>query len=414
MEVDSSVEVDASAAKKPSSDVASPIVTQEEKLEFAGFAVPLWKQRLRHCISVLCGSDAKSVVDLGSAEGKLLLQLREKQRFTRLVGVDIVKGCLFAAAARLEPLHCDYFFQRGSPLTVELYHGSICEPDQRLCNIDAAACIEVIEHLPIDDVPRFTAATLGVMRPRLLVVTTPNSEFNPFFPLAPGVFRHDDHKFEWTRAEFQQWGNTAAERHGYAVEYGGIGDSPPGCPDVGGCSQFAIFRLRSDTPPCDVASVAEPYDLVRTHVYPFVTPGERHETIVREAVYWYNKVAARDKKPIELTELMAFSSLTNLCSSAAELAEELLQSEKLQLNEQRTHVVWCNEWPQRAPRQAVTQEEIALRNREVDQRNQEVLAGWATAATAAVEPEVVSGGWGSAVPVTESVTLPTSGWGATE
>lgn len=66
-----------------------------------------------------------------------------------------------------------------------------------------------IEHLPIKEVDEeLAAAVLGLIRPRVAVMTTPNFEFNVLFPdFKQGVrkFRHPDHKFEWTRAEFEAW-----------------------------------------------------------------------------------------------------------------------------------------------------------------------------------------------------------------
>jgi len=50
--------------------------------------------------------------------------------------------------------------------------------------------------------------------------------------------RHADHRFEWTRAEFQQWANAVAGRRGYAVVVSGIG---PDDADVGSPTQMAVF-----------------------------------------------------------------------------------------------------------------------------------------------------------------------------
>jgi hypothetical protein len=44
----------------------------------------------------------------------------------------------------------------------------------------------------------------GYLQPKVVVVTTPNCEFNVLFPDLKR-FRHYDHKFEWTREEFQSW-----------------------------------------------------------------------------------------------------------------------------------------------------------------------------------------------------------------
>jgi hypothetical protein len=44
----------------------------------------------------------------------------------------------------------------------------------------------------------------GETKPRLMIVTTPNVEFNVRFESLPaGRMRHGDHRFEWTRAEFR-------------------------------------------------------------------------------------------------------------------------------------------------------------------------------------------------------------------
>ena len=53
--------------------------------------------------------------------------------------------------------------------------------------------------------------------------------------------RHDDHRFEWTRSEFQTWANRIAENHGYEVEVLPIGEEDE---NVGSPSQMGIFRLK--------------------------------------------------------------------------------------------------------------------------------------------------------------------------
>ena len=69
------------------------------------------------------------------------------------------------------------------------------------------------------------------------------------------VFRHSDHKFEWTRDEFKNWCISQAEQWGYDVEYGGIGRAID--PDPWGRDLYpsgeplratftAIFRRRAD------------------------------------------------------------------------------------------------------------------------------------------------------------------------
>jgi hypothetical protein len=46
------------------------------------------------------------------------------------------------------------------------------------------------------------------MKPKIVIITTPNREYNVLFENFEGPFRHWDHKFEWTRSEFQNWVQT--------------------------------------------------------------------------------------------------------------------------------------------------------------------------------------------------------------
>ena len=61
-----------------------------------------------------------------------------------------------------------------------------------------------VEHLEQDVLESFPAVVFGMINPKVVIVTTPNCEFNVLFPNFTG-FRHPDHKFEWTRAQFQEW-----------------------------------------------------------------------------------------------------------------------------------------------------------------------------------------------------------------
>src|SRR6266704_1174672 len=103
---------------------------------------------------------------------------------------------------------------------IQLLHGSLNYRDKRLAGFDAAAVVEVIEHL---DPPRLTAferVLFEFARPGTVVVTTPNVEYNVKFESLPaGQFRHRDHRFEWTRAEFREWATGVAKRFGYSARF---------------------------------------------------------------------------------------------------------------------------------------------------------------------------------------------------
>ena len=111
--------------------------------------------------------------------------------------------------------------------------------DRRLEGYDAAAVIEVIEHLDRPRLAAFERVLFEFARPVTIIITTPNVEYNPKFETLPeGQLRHKDHRFEWTRAEFQSWAQMVSERFGYAARFLPIGTEDA---EVGAPSQMAVF-----------------------------------------------------------------------------------------------------------------------------------------------------------------------------
>jgi 3' terminal RNA ribose 2'-O-methyltransferase Hen1 len=122
---------------------------------------------------------------------------------------------------------------------IELLHGSLMYRDQRLTGFDAAAVVEVIEHLDPPRLAAFERVAFEFARPGTIVITTPNAEYNVRWPTLPaGRFRHRDHRFEWTRAQFQDWANAMAERFAYSVRFAPVGAVDA---EVGSPTQMAIF-----------------------------------------------------------------------------------------------------------------------------------------------------------------------------
>ncbi len=191
--------------------------------------------RMDAVVEALRATGAKAIADLGCGEGKLLARLLRERWAERLIGLDPAARELEWAAKRLK-LH-----MAGGPPEgrVTLLHGSLTYRDARWADVDAAALVEVIEHLDPDRLPMVEQVVFAAARPKAVVVTTPNAEYNALFPnLAAGAFRHPDHRFEWTRAEFEGWATRIAEVHGYGVTFSGIGaeDAALGAP-----TQMAVF-----------------------------------------------------------------------------------------------------------------------------------------------------------------------------
>ncbi len=178
----------------------------------------LHEERLDHACALLEHSGARSVLDLGCGSGALLQRLVQASCFDRIVGLEESGVSLAQARERL----AHWLAEPQTPL--RLKRGSIQARDEQLTGFDAAAMIEVIEHVPPQKLSMVEQTVFGHFRPVMLFLTTPNAEYNPIFGLGPGEFREPDHRFEWDRAKFRKWVTGVAQRNGYQVRIGGIGE----------------------------------------------------------------------------------------------------------------------------------------------------------------------------------------------
>jgi 3' terminal RNA ribose 2'-O-methyltransferase Hen1 len=197
--------------------------------------ISLNERRLDAALDVLKTSGASRVVDLGCGEGKLLRRLLADRQFTEIVGMDVASRALDAAESRLK-------LERLAPKQrerIRLLHGSLMYRDPRLQGFDAAAVLEVIEHLDPPRLRAFERVVFGCARPGTIAITTPNAEYNVKWPSLPaGQFRHPDHRFEWSRQEFQDWAANVAERFEYGVRFVPVGDVDE---KIGPPTQMAVF-----------------------------------------------------------------------------------------------------------------------------------------------------------------------------
>lgn len=218
----------------PDPDTAQEAHAQEEEQVEA--KISLNEQRMGTVLATLRQTGAKRVLDLGCGEGRLLQALLKDKQFEEIVGMDVSHRSLEIAHERLN-------LDRLPPLQkarIKLLHGSLIYRDKRLAGYDAATVVEVIEHLDPPRLAAFERVLFGNAKPQHVIITTPNAEFNVKWETLPaGEFRHKDHRFEWTRAQFQEWANRVAAEHGYGVRFAPVG---PEDAAVGSPTQMAIFR----------------------------------------------------------------------------------------------------------------------------------------------------------------------------
>ena len=198
---------------------------------------PLNNRRINMVVEKLIASGAKRVLDLGCGEGKLIRQLLKYKQFSEIVGIDVSYQALVRAKERLY----QSAMSPGQNERIRLLQGSLTYRDNRMEGFDAAAVVEVIEHIDPNRLKAFERVLFEFAKPKTVVLTMPNKEYNMMWErLETDEMRHDDHRFEWTRQEFTAWAHTTGKMYNYQVEIVPVGDETE---NMGAPSQMAIFNL---------------------------------------------------------------------------------------------------------------------------------------------------------------------------
>ncbi|MGB0838501.1 MAG: 3' terminal RNA ribose 2'-O-methyltransferase Hen1 [Chitinophagales bacterium] len=216
--------------EKEAQSNADLLKVQKEKKE------TLHQQRLQLVFEQLKASGAKKVIDLGCGEGKLIRMLLKNRQFEQITGMDVSYAELTKCKERL---HWDNLAPKQKE-RITLFQGALTYKDNRLAGYDAAAIVEVIEHLDENRLKAFERVVFECAKPKVVIITTPNGEYNILFKgLEAGTMRHTDHRFEWSREEFQNWANQVAQNNNYKVSFAPIGEVEE---TLGAPSQMAIFE----------------------------------------------------------------------------------------------------------------------------------------------------------------------------
>jgi 3' terminal RNA ribose 2'-O-methyltransferase Hen1 len=197
--------------------------------------IALNQLRLEAVMQAVTESGATRVIDLGCGEGKLLKELLKQREIQEIAGMDVSHRSLEIASERM---HFDTMPPKQKE-RIRLFQGSLMYKDGRLAGFETATAIEVIEHLDPPRLAAFERVVFEHAKPITVIITTPNSEYNVRFETLPaGQFRHKDHRFEWTRQQFQSWAREVAQRFGYTVTFRPVGEVDT---EVGSPTQMGVF-----------------------------------------------------------------------------------------------------------------------------------------------------------------------------
>ncbi|XP_050521777.1 small RNA 2'-O-methyltransferase [Daktulosphaira vitifoliae] len=255
------------------------------------FIPPMYVQRYMAVQEILEHSfwqnSIKKVIDFGCSEMGMFKHLKSIVGLEHIILVDIDDFTLEINQNKVIPTNYDYFCmnEKKNPLTVDIYHGSISDLDDRLLGADAVICIELIEHLYAEILEAVPFTVFEFIKPKLAIFTTPNVEYNILFPNSTSQFRHYDHKFEWNRKQFSDWIQNIVSRYPeYTFQIDGIGPPPLNSKNFGHCSQMVTFYRKNMQDINILQTGSTPYKLLRRVNYPFNNKNDnnRYQQIIFE------------------------------------------------------------------------------------------------------------------------------------
>ncbi|KAK9306340.1 hypothetical protein QLX08_003025 [Tetragonisca angustula] len=279
-------------------NMRDPEAPQDFERKPITFCPPVYMQRyiaVRNLISSeKYQGKIRKIADIGCGEFGFFNYMKRTAGIEEILCVDVNESVLEAFHEKVAPLISEYINRRPIPLVVEIYKGSVTQNDKKLENTDAVICIELIEHLHPSTLAKVPQNIFGFIRPKVAVITTPNADFNVLFSNV-FRFRHHDHKFEWTRQQFQEWAKSITLRYpSYTVTFEGIGKGPEGSEHLGCCTQMAVFHRIYEFEFCN-PGIENLFKLIARYDYPFqVDNRSDEEKILDDATYYIRYLSSED------------------------------------------------------------------------------------------------------------------------
>lgn len=149
----------------------------------------------------------KPIIDIGCGEGFYAFPFSKKldQHTYHAIDIDpeVLEG-IQKKAKRKEVKNLAFYpgFDKFVEETVAWEDAGVSKVTPKSFD---ALMVEVIEHMPLEEAKDFVRKVLDFKGLNKLIVTTPNKEFNKFYAFEEEDMRHDDHKFELNRPDFEDF-----------------------------------------------------------------------------------------------------------------------------------------------------------------------------------------------------------------
>jgi 3' terminal RNA ribose 2'-O-methyltransferase Hen1 len=176
----------------------------------------LQEERIRTAIKAMKDAGLKNIADIGCGEGDFVTAVAIDSFFSSVMGIDPSLKVLRILEERIDRLGI------SNREKVKFHQGAVNYSDKRLKNAQGAVLLEVIEHIDPWRLPMLERSLFGFGF-QAIFITTPNREFNILFSGEDNM-RHKDHRFEWTREEFQCWCKAMGEQYGYSITGYNVGE----------------------------------------------------------------------------------------------------------------------------------------------------------------------------------------------
>jgi len=158
------------------------------------------------------------VLDIGCGEGNYVREFSKANKDIAYMAVDTNEVVLEKSKK---------VAKRNGMSNIKLYENLDQAIEEGIPEGTNVLLTEVIEHMEKEEAKSLILKILKIKNVKSLLITTPNYEFNQFYPL-DGSFRHDDHKYEFIQKEWVDF--TAPLVEFGDLEYFEIGDRVNGIP----------------------------------------------------------------------------------------------------------------------------------------------------------------------------------------